>query len=124
MSVITTVLLAEISQHDVEEFKTMVITVTQNARTKMEDAANRATIAFGKRLFVVCFTVANDIDRPCSISIPLLTLQYLVLYIAGLTIRWGRGAGTKCFFGGVTECVKDDDRHTKTLQERTQKFLR
>ncbi|KAI0241026.1 hypothetical protein LSAT2_002971 [Lamellibrachia satsuma] len=39
--------ISQISQHDVEKFKTMVITVTQNARTKMEDAANRATVAFG-----------------------------------------------------------------------------
>ena len=41
-----------------------VIGVTRNASALMEDAAMRAPMAMGKRLFVVCVIVANEIDRP------------------------------------------------------------
>ena len=120
LTVVSTGLLAAISQEDVQRFKMIVITVTQNARTKMEDAANRATIAFDKCLFVVCFIVVNDIDRPCSISIPLLTLQFLVLYIAGLTIRWGEGGLVQSFFFGGGYRVRE--RRTSTRENITRTY--
>ena len=40
--------IAEVTKETLEGFKLMIITVTQNARAKMEDAAKRAMGAFGK----------------------------------------------------------------------------